>query len=192
MKKLVLMGGAAVLTATLSSCATLSLEECQIANWYDIGYRDGVSGKDWSTLASHSKACAKAHIVPDQGAWEEGRKAGLKQYCTTSNAYRAGLAGRTFATSQCPASQYQVLNDANTMGKAIQILEKKKTTLQKEVKELRTEYEKLRNGENLKYATEKEARKRLADLPSIINAKIDEYDKASSDLDYLRKNARYY
>lgn len=192
MKKWAMAGGLVALMAGLSGCATLSVEECQVANWYDIGYRDGVAGKSWSELAAHSKACAKAHIVPDQGAWEQGRKAGLKQYCTTDNAYRIGLSGRAFATSQCPASQFKSLDDANAMGRAINNLEDKMKTIEKEVKALREEYEKLKNGENLKYATEKEARARLANLPSIINDKIAEYNEAERRLTYLRNNAYYY
>ena len=192
MKKWAMAGGLAALTAGLSGCATLSVEECQVANWYDIGYRDGVAGKSWSELAAHSKACAKAHIVPDQNAWEQGRQAGLKQYCTTDNAYRVGLAGKAFRGSECPAHLYQTLTDANRYGRSIYQAEESLKTLQKEIKTLKEEYEKLRNGENLNYATEKDARKRLADLPNIINAKVDAYEDAVYRLNYLRNNSYYH
>ena len=62
----------------LLSCATLSKQQCLIGDWQTIGYNDGVAGYFSERLASHSKACAKAHVTPDYLAWERGRKLGLQ------------------------------------------------------------------------------------------------------------------
>lgn len=53
----------------LLSCATLSKQQCLIGDWQTIGYNDGVAGYSSERLASHSKACAKAHVTPDYLAW---------------------------------------------------------------------------------------------------------------------------
>ena len=41
----------------LSSCATLSKQECLVGDWQAIGYNDGVAGYQSERLASHAKAC---------------------------------------------------------------------------------------------------------------------------------------
>lgn len=58
----------------LSSCATLSVEECMVGDWQAIGYNDGVAGYPPSRLAAHSKACAKANVTADYKSWEHGRQ----------------------------------------------------------------------------------------------------------------------
>lgn len=52
----------------LSSCATLSKQECVVGDWQTIGYNDGVAGHYADRLASHTKACAKASVAPDPQA----------------------------------------------------------------------------------------------------------------------------
>ena len=49
----------------LSSCATLSKQECLVGDWQAIGYNDGVAGYQSDRLASHAKACAKASVAPN-------------------------------------------------------------------------------------------------------------------------------
>lgn len=83
---LTIMGASLAITG----CASLSKAECQVADWYQIGAKDGANGHDWSRLASHAKACAKVGITPDRDTWERGRQAGLYSYCTPANAYRVG------------------------------------------------------------------------------------------------------
>nr|WP_207804021.1 DUF2799 domain-containing protein [Psychrobacter sp. JCM 18903] len=61
----------------LSSCATLSKQECIVGDWQAIGYNDGVAGYQSDRLASHAKACAKASVAPNYLAWERGRSWGL-------------------------------------------------------------------------------------------------------------------
>ena len=44
----------------LSSCATMSPEECLQANWEEIGYHDAAAGYTVSRSAEHREACAEA------------------------------------------------------------------------------------------------------------------------------------
>ncbi len=102
-------------TYLLSGCATLSKEECLVGDWQAIGYNDGVAGYHSERLASHAKACAKASIAPDYQAWERGRQLGLKQYCTTNNAYNLGRRGRKL-NNICPIAMVNTLQNANQRG----------------------------------------------------------------------------
>lgn len=80
--------------ALLSACATLSEDQCRAGNWYDIGVRDGANGRSPDFIFEHAEACNEFGIAPKAAPWREGRKEGLKQYCTTRNAYRIGQRGQ--------------------------------------------------------------------------------------------------
>ncbi len=148
----------------LSSCATLSKEQCMVGDWQAIGYNDGVAGYSSDRLTSHAKACAKASIAPDYQAWERGRQIGLKQYCTVDNAYNVGLRGNTL-NNVCPVAIANTLRQRHQQGLEIYTLTKQLEESEKLLEKYQSEYDKLRNGEMLDFATEKEARAYLLSLP---------------------------
>lgn len=76
----------------ISSCASMSPQECQTANWKQIGERDGQSGRS-SRIASHHKACSKVNIAPNQNLYNFGYKKGQKIYCQPENIYENALKG---------------------------------------------------------------------------------------------------
>ncbi|MET3664217.1 DUF2799 domain-containing protein [Caulobacter sp. 1776] len=96
----VLVVVAAVVT---SSCATMSKEDCQVADWRAVGDRDGGRGAPASKIDAYGKACAKAGVTPDASLYEQGRDQGLTRYCTEANGFWEGRQGRTYA-NVCPAS----------------------------------------------------------------------------------------
>lgn len=158
-----------VIIGVLPGCATLSKQQCMMGNWQTIGYNDGVAGHYADRLASHTKACAKAGVVPDYQAWELGRQQGLKQYCTSANAYVIGQRGRQL-NGVCPAAILPRLQQFNAQGREYYSLSNQLTQEKKQLTAYLEEYDKLRNGERLHYKTEKEARARLVELPSKIVA----------------------
>lgn len=81
MKKSLLMLTALSLTGWLTGCATMSVQECQVADWQMIGYQDGKNGRDLDYILNHNKACGRINIVPNKPQWQQGREQGLKQYC---------------------------------------------------------------------------------------------------------------
>lgn len=98
----------------LQGCATLDKDECMLADWRLIGYQDGVAGKSATQVGEYREDCAKHAIVPDLDAYRAGRQEGLQQFCTASNGYRLGNAGRGF-TAVCPAAlQGDFRNGYNT------------------------------------------------------------------------------
>lgn len=144
----------------LSSCATLSQQECMVGDWQAIGYNDGVAGYDSNRLAAHTKACAKASIAPDYLAWERGRTLGLKKYCTVNNAYNLGKRGRQL-NHVCPIASAPLLQQANQQGHDYYTLDRQLNTDKRLLKSYQTELSQLKNGAMLDFVTEKEARARL-------------------------------
>jgi Protein of unknown function (DUF2799) len=91
-----------LLMAVLSGCATMSVEECKVAKWGEVGLRDGLAGEPLSKLNSLSKDCADAKVAVDTPAYLQGRDQGLVTYCRLDNATRLGLAGKSYYGA-CPA-----------------------------------------------------------------------------------------
>lgn len=151
----------------LSGCATMSKQECQIADWQAVGQRDGSNGRSMDYILNHAKACGRINIVPNKTQWEIGRQQGLKLYCTPSNAYNVGSQGKSL-NLVCPTDNLTVLQQANQKGLRVyeltQQINKDKTELDKYVEE----YRKMRDGSNLHFKTEKEARAYLLRLPDKI------------------------
>jgi len=85
-------------TLLLSGCAVMSAEDCEVADWGEIGFQHGQSGVLANTgkLAPYIKACAKANISPDQEAYELGRAAGARVYCEPQNGFVVGRSGKHY------------------------------------------------------------------------------------------------
>lgn len=87
----------------LAGCSTMSVEECKVARWSDVGLRDGMAGAPLSKLNDLSKDCAEAKVVVDTRAYVAGRDQGLLSYCQMPNAVRLGLDGKYY-NGVCPAA----------------------------------------------------------------------------------------
>lgn len=156
-----------VATLFLSACATLSKQECQTADWQMIGYQDGKNGRDLDYILNHNKACGRINIVPNKPQWQQGREQGLKQYCTADNAFVLGKMGSRL-NNVCPNNTAQ-LQHYNEKGLTIYRLQQAIDSDKQEREKLLEQYQKLRNGDNLDFKTEKEARIYLSELPFKIN-----------------------
>ena len=104
--------------ALLQGCATLDKDECRLADWRLIGYQDGVSGKSAAVVGEYREDCARHAVVPDLDAYRAGRQEGLQQYCTASNGYRLGNAGRRFA-AVCPVALEDDFREAYNAGRSL-------------------------------------------------------------------------
>jgi hypothetical protein len=94
---------AALLVAALGAgCDTMTPDECRVANWGDIGMRDGLAGQPLSVLDEHAKSCAKAGTGVDSASYNAGRERGLRSFCRLDNAAPLGLNGKSYA-GVCPA-----------------------------------------------------------------------------------------
>lgn len=167
MMKVMVYATALAMMATVAGCASLSKAECQVADWLQIGERDGYQGYDWGRIADHAKACARVGVVPDQKTWEQGRQKGLKTYCTMPNAYRRGLSGN-YLNDVCPVEIQEDLNIANRYGHNIYKLRNMVDSGKRDLKKLQDQLKKLQEGDNLEFKSEKEARAYMLELPEKI------------------------
>jgi hypothetical protein len=107
----------------LSSCASLSPEQCRNADWRQIGFTDGANGEPASRLQSHASACAKADIKPDLDAYLSGRMEGLLSYCQPENGFEVGRRGRPDNVGDCPPHLRGPFLDQYRQGREINALE---------------------------------------------------------------------
>jgi Protein of unknown function (DUF2799) len=89
------------LSALLSGCATMSADECKVANWGDVGLRDGLDGAALSKLDARVKDCAEAKVAVDTLRYLQGRDQGLLQFCQIEKAAPLGLGGGNY-NNVCP------------------------------------------------------------------------------------------
>lgn len=174
----------------LSSCATLSKQECLVGDWQAIGYNDGVAGYQSERLASHAKACAKASVAPDYLAWEHGRQLGLKQYCTTSNAYNIGRRGRSL-NNVCPITLVNTLQTANQEGLDYYALDSQLNKDKRLVETYQEEFDLLESGAMLDFTSEKEARARLLSLADELRKTKHRIATTQRQLETLNQSNRY-
>ncbi|WP_418152894.1 DUF2799 domain-containing protein [Litorimonas sp. RW-G-Af-16] len=79
----------------LSSCATISEDECIAGSWQDIGYNDGRAGNSRGRFADIASTCAKYDVIPNRNAYMSGYDSGLPLYCTFDNGISRGESGGT-------------------------------------------------------------------------------------------------
>jgi hypothetical protein len=96
----------------------MSENECLNADWRTIGYEDGVNGRLPARIADHRKACADHGVAPDLAAYNQGRAAGLAQYCQPANGFRLGLNGHSYK-AVCPAPDEAAFLNAYRDGRKI-------------------------------------------------------------------------
>ena len=130
------------LLLALSGCATLSEDECVSADWYAIGYEDGLAGKPAQQIANHRKACAKHGVSADLIRYNSGRDAGLEHYCEPRNGYRLGRAGSAYG-GVCPVHSERDFLHAYNSGRAIYDLQQRVNRLQRSVDAKRKQLQRL-------------------------------------------------
>jgi hypothetical protein len=92
----------AVIAALLiTGCASLSPEQCQHADWRQIGYTDGVEGASAYRINDHAKACAEVGVKPNLDEYLRGREQGFQTYCRPGNAFALGRRGVSHNGAEC-------------------------------------------------------------------------------------------
>lgn len=87
--------------AALSSCATLTKDECVSVNWAELGRADGAAGQPSSHIGRHRAACSEHNLPVNEPQWSLGWQQGIRLYCTPDNGLAQGREGRHYANS-CP------------------------------------------------------------------------------------------
>ncbi|MEQ9465164.1 MAG: DUF2799 domain-containing protein [Haliea sp.] len=93
-----------VLLVLLGGCAAMSEQECLSTDWYERGVADGRAGHPSGRIDSYREACAGVEVRPDIALWQQGREAGLEEFCQLPLAVERGLNGYSYS---------RVCNDPN-------------------------------------------------------------------------------
>lgn len=102
MQRSVLPVAAISVLLALTSCNSMSKEECAAADWRVIGETDGAAGYDpQNRFADHVKSCKRINVVPDQTVWYDGYRTGLTRYCTPLSGLNRGNSGESYR-NVCP------------------------------------------------------------------------------------------
>lgn len=94
-------GALLVAVLGLGGCATMTPEECAVADWERIGEMDARAGQGMDHFARRAGDCADAGYSADQTAWRRGWDLGITWFCTPNNGFRQGLNGYRYGNI-CP------------------------------------------------------------------------------------------
>jgi len=105
-----------IIMASLQGCGSLPRDECQTADWYTIGYQDGLHGRSEADLQA---VCAERDRATQTARYTQGRDDGLKRFCSPRNGFRLGLEGAKYNNSACLTGAEQAFLPAYEQGKEI-------------------------------------------------------------------------
>jgi hypothetical protein len=101
MKKFIGIIPAVAIILLLTGCATVSKEDCQVTDWFEVGRMDGMQGTPRTAFQNRAKPCLEYGINADRKAYYQGHDEGLKYYCTEQKGYELGRKGQPYK-SVCP------------------------------------------------------------------------------------------
>jgi hypothetical protein len=96
-----------LLAGTLTGCQSTAEDDpmqaenfCTNSNWTEVGRKVALSGKSVRTFLSYQERC---EALPEEAknAYLDGFTAGVKEYCTYENGFKAGDTG-AINTNACP------------------------------------------------------------------------------------------
>ena len=87
----------------LAGCESMSKQECQVADWQRVGFKDGASGESERRLAAYTEDCGEAGVKPDAQAYRRGWDSGIQRFCTAANGWREGVQGHSGKNAVCQA-----------------------------------------------------------------------------------------
>lgn len=199
MLRLVIAGAAIGLGAVLlSSCATMSEDQCMAGDWGGQGLKDGAEGLLMSRLEDHAKACAKVGVVPDERAYFSAREDGLRRYCTVEGGFEFGRRGSEYR-GVCPAELEESFLPAYRDGQIVYTAESALSTAESNVSSaegrLSDRQDKLADKERelgqdgLTDAQREQIRNRIREVRDEIRDARRDLRSAENDLEYARSQA---
>ena len=89
-----------LLSSALVGCQSTSVEDasqaenfCTDSNWSEVGHKVAASGKSVRTFLKYQERCQQLPETAKE-AYLDGYTAGIKEYCTFENGYKAGDTGK--------------------------------------------------------------------------------------------------
>jgi len=141
-------GFSVVLVAALlaSGCATMSPEQCMVADWYELGERDALAGLDSNHLANRAKACQEAGYDIDSEAWYAGFDAAIPAFCTLDNGFRYGIVGNSYRNT-CPSEIQAEFLEGYDVGTRIYALEQQVASSQRRLNSIQANIERAQDSD---------------------------------------------
>jgi hypothetical protein len=166
----------------LASCATMSPEECKVADWREVGQRDGLNGKPLSQLHDRAEDCGKIGVAIDTQAYTFGRNQGLRSYCRLENAVPLGLSSGSYA-GVCPPEidqlfqqRFQVARSVHDLRNEVNNLNDRTESLERRLRDLHHS-EESRMKEAASDDQRKKVRKAIDDERHDIRTELSEVDR---------------
>ena len=92
-----------ILLLLLSGCASMNKDQCLVADWYQVGYEDGLRGENPARIRDYREDCASHGVAPLWQDYQQGHDAGSTRYCTPLRGFNHGLNGNQY-NQNCPAN----------------------------------------------------------------------------------------
>lgn len=114
-----------IILILLTSCASLSKEDCINTSWDHKGELDGLDGESLSIFSDYQQKCHKHGVVISKANYTQGYNRGLRKFCSYNSGYEHGLEGSD------PFTECDQINPSFTKGyeegfREFQILAQKK------------------------------------------------------------------
>jgi hypothetical protein len=133
-------------SAMLGGCATMSPEECMVADWHRIGEQDARAGRSMDYLAQRAGDCNEAGYPADVDAWHAGFEHGLGYFCTIDSGFRFGLEGQRYLNS-CPTGLELDFIEGYELGHGIHQLSSRVDSSRRELERLNRQLRDLQREE---------------------------------------------
>jgi len=141
LKRIVRCSIALAAAGVMSGCASMSQDECRLADWYSVGFEDGARGHSADHIGQHREDCAEHGIAPDFQAYQSGRSAGLAEFCQPANGFHYGAGGSSY-TGVCPAELEQGFLPAYQDGRQLHQLQSQVNAIDSKI---RSNHRKIKN-----------------------------------------------
>lgn len=82
-----------IVLTTLTSCASLTQEDCAKTSWAQKGELDGSNGESLSLFSKYQQQCHEHGVVISKANYTHGYNIGLRKFCTYKSGYKHGLEG---------------------------------------------------------------------------------------------------
>ena len=136
---------AAAAALWLGGCASMSEEECLLGDWYTVGFADGARGAQAETVGRYRRECAQHGVTVDVATWQDGRAAGLVEFCQPQRGFNLGSRGTQY-TGVCPddlepefVAAYRVGSTLHSLRSAVNEVDRRIRTREDELVTLRTD-----------------------------------------------------
>jgi hypothetical protein len=133
-----------LIAVVVSSCTTLSKEDCQTMNWDERGKSDALKGKTSKVFADYSQTCNKHGVAVNPDEYAKGRDRGLRLFCTYENGQQFGREGKSY-NKVCPQNLEIEFLKGYHIGKREYEIEQKEKVLERRKQELEKKEAKLKS-----------------------------------------------